>query len=417
MPDPILMRQGSLGVMIATALAALSFAMLRRGSHAHSVREKLPPDLQSWRALDGEEGIDAITWGNLRELFKARGYTFWSPRRDSLMVLPTDTDIASNGFGYAPLLRGMDERSPLSNLYSFSYPHPSCQAAQAADGRSVVIRVLAIGKVGRRHIDILKIAGRGPYSLVTWNHTIPLLDLIDFEDITFGVFPKVGDTLVAAYDGWAENSLGDVLDMILQCLEVSIQLSRSFSMLRLTRREGTGFRAWHAHCAPGTSSSIQEDFELTPACQDAFKDNFLVQWQPESLKARAYPVSRPRVYLNDFETAVMFGQDVPIEDCVCTGLPHGPSFPGPEKYRRPVPPEVESGKPYNPFKLDVWQFAMSLRDFKSNIPEVDNTLELLRNPDPLLRISAYEAMATIANVVAMIPPYALAVPPIVLSDV
>ncbi|KAJ2993481.1 hypothetical protein NUW54_g7712 [Trametes sanguinea] len=382
MPDPILMRQGSLGVMIATALAALSFAMLRRGSHAHSVREKLPPDLQSWRALDGEEGIDAITWGNLRELFKARGYTFWSPRRDSLMVLPTDTDIASNGFGYAPLLRGMDERSPLSNLYSFSYPHPSCQAAQAADGRSVVIRVLAIGKVGRRHIDILKIAGRGPYSLVTWNHTIPLLDLIDFEDITFGVFPKVGDTLVAAYDGWAENSLGDVLDMILQCLEA----------LGFVH----GMRIAH---------------------QDAFKDNFLVQWQPESLKARAYPVSRPRVYLNDFETAVMFGQDVPIEDCVCTGLPHGASFPGPEKYRRPIPPEVESGKPYNPFKLDVWQFATSLQDFKSNIPEVDNTLELLRNPDPLLRVSAYEAMATIANVVAMIPPYALAVPPIVLSDV
>ncbi|KAJ3008173.1 hypothetical protein NUW54_g3256 [Trametes sanguinea] len=382
MPDPMLVRQGSLGVMVATALVALSLVMARRGFYALSVREKLPKDLQSWRALDGEEGIDGITWGHLRELLKARGYTFWPHTRDSLMMLPTDTDIASNGFGYAPLLRGMDEYSPMSRLYSFSYPHPSCQAAQAADGRSVVIRVIAIGKAGRRHVDILKIAGRGPYSLVTYNHTIPLLDLIDFEDITFGVFPKIGDTLVDAYGGWAENSLGDVLDMILQCLEA----------LGFVH----GMRIAH---------------------QDAFKDNFLVQWQPESLKARAYPVSRPRVYLNDFETAVMFGQDVPIEDCVCTGLPHGPSFPGPEKYRRPVPPEVESGKPYNPFKLDVWQFAMSLRDFKSNIPEVDNTLELLRNPDPLLRISAYEAMATIANVVAMIPPYALAVPPIVLSDV
>lgn len=32
------------------------------------------------------------------------------------------TEIASGGFGYAPLTRGLGEDSPLQELYNFSYP-------------------------------------------------------------------------------------------------------------------------------------------------------------------------------------------------------------------------------------------------------------------------------------------------------
>lgn len=101
---------------------------------------------------------------------------------------------------------------------------------------------------------------------------------------------------------------------------------------------------------------------LTLAAQDAFKDNFLVQWHPETMRARTFPVSRPRVYLNDFETAVQFSLDIAAEDCVCVGIPVGPSLS--DRYCRPVPPEVQTGKPYDPFKLDVWQFSTSFADFK-----------------------------------------------------
>ena len=40
--------------------------------------------------------------------------------------------------------------------------------------------------------------------------------------------------------------------------------------------------------------------------QDAFKDNFLVQWLPETLGMEHIAPSRPRVYLIDFEVAVHF---------------------------------------------------------------------------------------------------------------
>lgn len=94
--------------------------------------------------------------------------------------------------------------------------------------------------------------------------------------------------------------------------------------------------------------------------QDAFKDNFLVQWQPDTLKSGTIAVERPRVYLHDFESAVQFPKDCPVEKRVLVGLPCG-SW---NSYGRQSPPEVLSGAPYNPFKVDVWQLGTSLSDMK-----------------------------------------------------
>ena len=44
---------------------------------------------------------------------------------------------------------------------------------------------------------------------------------IVLEDITFGIFPKAGGDLDEMYRRWANNSVGDIMDMILQVLEVS----------------------------------------------------------------------------------------------------------------------------------------------------------------------------------------------------
>ena len=44
-----------------------------------------------------------------------------------------------------------------------------------------------------------------------------------FEDIIFGIFPKVGGemTCQCMYGYWAKNSVGDVIEMLMQMLEVS----------------------------------------------------------------------------------------------------------------------------------------------------------------------------------------------------
>ena len=77
--------------------------------------------------------------------------------------------------------------------------------------------------------------------------------------------------------------------------------------------------------------------------------------------------SHPRVYLIDFEVAVEFPPDCPADQCVSIGLPIGGSVPQPEMYSRPCPPELRSGKPYCPFKLDVWQLGRSLWDFSASL--------------------------------------------------
>ena len=42
-----------------------------------------------------------------------------------------------------------------------------------------------------------------------------------FEDIGFGVFPKVGADAMYAFGFWPNNSVGDIIDMLMQMLEVS----------------------------------------------------------------------------------------------------------------------------------------------------------------------------------------------------
>ena len=45
--------------------------------------------------------------------------------------------------------------------------------------------------------------------------------------------------------------------------------------------------------------------------QDAFHDNFVIQWHPGSLRTMRVSISRPRVYLIDFEPQYSSQQNVP----------------------------------------------------------------------------------------------------------
>ncbi|KAI8982909.1 kinase-like domain-containing protein [Trametes punicea] len=249
------------------------------------------------------------------------------------------------------------------------------RAARTADGRDVVIRVITVGSEGENHLNVLRYISRGLRSQATPNHAVPLFDIFQLEDITFGVFPRVGFSMADAYGSWAENSVGDVIDMIMQCLETLGYLH-----------------------------------SIGVAHRDAFKDNFLVQWHPESLSPRQLTVTRPRVLINDFETAVHFSADVAPCDRTCLGLPLSASF-DPEKYTRPVAREVLSGQPYDPFKLDVWQFGTSLSDFKTTLPDIDAILTAMTEDDPLNRISAFQALKRLSQIVESVPPATLKIAP------
>jgi hypothetical protein len=138
-------------------------------------------------------------------------------------AIPGRTEI--NGIGHIGTLRRYDGRVchatylvlPLSDAYE---QNPLVRHARTRNGRDVVIRVIVVGSEGHDHLKILKRLAVGENSLLSNNHTLPMFAEFHFEDITFGVFPMVGARLQEAYNSWPQNSVGDIIDMLMQMLEV-----------------------------------------------------------------------------------------------------------------------------------------------------------------------------------------------------
>jgi hypothetical protein len=98
------------------------------------------------------------------------------------------------------------------------------RAARTRDGLDVIIRVIVIGNEGHDHLKILRTIATGENSLLSTNHTLPMFMELQFEDIVFGIFPKVGAQVMEAFGFrvWPNNSIGDIIDMLMQMLEVRL---------------------------------------------------------------------------------------------------------------------------------------------------------------------------------------------------
>ncbi len=87
-----------------------------------------------------------------------------------------------------------------------------------------MVRVIAMNDQGRTHLNILRRIATSPSALFFENFTLPMLHEVHFEDVVFGVFPLVGPNIEDAhYDSPFrpnENSVGDLLNMYLQALQV-----------------------------------------------------------------------------------------------------------------------------------------------------------------------------------------------------
>jgi hypothetical protein len=108
------------------------------------------------------------------------------------------------------------------------------RAARTRDGLDVVIRVIVIGNEGHDHLKILRTIATGENSLFSNNHALPMFAEFQFEDIIFGIFPKVGGGMLYLYryGSWAKNSVGDIIEILMQMLEVSFTF-QVLSLLKL----------------------------------------------------------------------------------------------------------------------------------------------------------------------------------------
>ena len=106
----------------------------------------------------------------------------------------------------------------MSDIYE---KNGSSRAGRTRDGLDVVIRVIVIGNEGHDHLKILRTIATGENSLLSNNHALPMVAEFQFEDIIFGIFPKVGGEITYMYGYWPKNSVGDIIEMLMQMLEVS----------------------------------------------------------------------------------------------------------------------------------------------------------------------------------------------------
>ncbi|KAF4617421.1 hypothetical protein D9613_006198 [Agrocybe pediades] len=365
----------------------------KREKRRVELRQQLPTDLTSWRYSDpvvsdyekGEPGV----WGLLQETIREHGYTLWRRAGDSVCIADRFYQDEENlpemekpsGYSFVHPARNSTDQGPgtVRRLCDLEFLNDLYRPATSEKGLDVVLRVIVVKSDGRNHLDILRNTATGTASFWSNNHCLPLLDEIIFDDIVLGVFPKVSGAFRYSYGFWAKDSVGDVLEMIMQMLE-----------------------------------ALEFIHGMNIAHRDAFQDNFLVQWQPESLLTNKISPSRPRVYLTDFETAIQFPRHYKKSECLVTGLPLAGSIMNEAKYARPRAPECMSGSPYSPFKLDVWQLGISLRFFKTTLPSIDRIIEDMKIGDPALHPTSGEALDKLRGAIYAMPPESLLFAPEVL---
>ncbi|KAK7691871.1 hypothetical protein QCA50_005275 [Cerrena zonata] len=367
----------------ATALSLLGSAyyVIKLKSHKDKkrLRAKLPDGIFAWRRPTvlptplGEEEI----WQGLEDLFRAVDLVPWISRYISETTSPNKV-VSANGFSYITPIRGSKDIGPGAAVWLafFNYMNPLTRAAETKNGQPVMVRMMAIRDQGHECVSILRKIATGPLALLSNNHCLPLFREFTFEDIVFGIFPRAGGCFEEAWGYWAKNSVGDILDMILQILEGVVFL--------------------HDH---------------NIAHRDLFNANFLVDWHPESMLSNETAVSKPRVYIIDFEFAVEFPADCPSEERLCVGLPCTKWYA--DDYTRPYPPEINESIPWCPFKLDIWQlgYSFTFEGIRTSIKEIDELFSTMISDQPAERPTAKEAFTKLRQIVNCIPPKDLLVEP------
>ena len=185
--------------------------------------------------VEDEEQI----WRYLDEALHDAGFTLWTRFYASVFMSPGGTYPLSSSFGYAiptrtdandvgtvgilrqfifPVCWFSESDLPLSDIYE---KNGSSRPVRTREGLDVVIRVIVIGDEGQDHLKLLRTIATGENSLFSNNHALLMIAEFLFEDIIFGIFPKVGGEMFYAYLYWAKNSVGDIIEMLMQMLEVS----------------------------------------------------------------------------------------------------------------------------------------------------------------------------------------------------
>ena len=83
-----------------------------------------------------------------------------------------------------------------------------------------VVRVMSVCGEDLDHLHLMRLLSASSDTLLSNNHILPMVSEIFYQDIVFGVFPRLGERLVAALLPDAGRSVEDSIYMVTQALEV-----------------------------------------------------------------------------------------------------------------------------------------------------------------------------------------------------
>ncbi len=83
-----------------------------------------------------------------------------------------------------------------------------------------VVRVMSVSGEDLHYLRLMRQLSTSEDTLLSNNHVLPMVSEISYQDIVFGVFPRLGDRLFAALLPDTGQSIEDSIYMITQALEV-----------------------------------------------------------------------------------------------------------------------------------------------------------------------------------------------------
>ena len=154
-------------------------------------------------------------WDTLSPLLQQRGFTFWR-RSSNELNQKIDSAPLPNNYSFVPA----NLSNPDQMVMMFGVDNGLLHAVRGKDNKDYIVRVMTSGGEGHNHLRVVRrLSCTFPDNTLSNCHILPMVLEMQFEDITFGFFPKAQYVLVDVLTT-RESTVEDAVHMILQALEV-----------------------------------------------------------------------------------------------------------------------------------------------------------------------------------------------------